>query len=163
VKYNEKSYLHKWLAINSILFHIKENWNPWVWISLCWQPPFYWDVSLCSKIMREEFWVAKWQLVWIEESEIIKCLVYSVMLHLFIVLRILKLSMRSVLFNLIVTLNWSCYSMNIIILKLFWSIFRSFLLHYRYTGGILTVVRACSETQIDYSNSSYITGIWVVF
>jgi hypothetical protein len=30
--------------------------------------------------------------------------------------------------------------------------FCSSLLHYRYTGGILTVVRACPETQVDYSN-----------
>jgi hypothetical protein len=30
--------------------------------------------------------------------------------------------------------------------------FRYFLLHYRYTGGILTVVRACPETQLDYFN-----------
>jgi hypothetical protein len=30
--------------------------------------------------------------------------------------------------------------------------FRSSLLRYRYTGGILTVVRACPETQLDYSN-----------
>jgi hypothetical protein len=30
--------------------------------------------------------------------------------------------------------------------------FRSSLLHYRYTGGIVTVVRVCPETQLDYSN-----------
>jgi hypothetical protein len=28
VKYNEKSYLHNWLAINSILFNVQEKWNP---------------------------------------------------------------------------------------------------------------------------------------
>ncbi|XP_056002975.1 uncharacterized protein LOC130049433 [Ostrea edulis] len=32
--------------------------------------------------------------------------------------------------------------------------FRNFLLHYGYMGGILTVVRACPETQLDYSNYS---------
>jgi hypothetical protein len=30
--------------------------------------------------------------------------------------------------------------------------FRSSLLHYRYMDGILTVVRACPETTLDYSN-----------
>jgi hypothetical protein len=30
--------------------------------------------------------------------------------------------------------------------------FRSGLLHYRYMDGILTLVRACPETQLDYSN-----------
>jgi hypothetical protein len=30
--------------------------------------------------------------------------------------------------------------------------FPSSLLHYRYMGGIVTVLRACPETQLDYSN-----------
>jgi hypothetical protein len=101
VKYDEKSYLHNWLAIKSILFNVKENWNPWVWISLCWQPPFYLDLSLRSNSHARGVSSGKNGCqIWIEEIDITNCLVYSVILHLFIVLRIWKLSMRSVLFNL---------------------------------------------------------------
>jgi hypothetical protein len=77
-----------------------------------------------------------------------KRIVYSVILQLFKVLRIGKLSMMSVLFN---------FSFELMLLfteyfKIVLERFRSSLLHYRYMDGILTVVRACPETQLDYSN-----------
>jgi hypothetical protein len=81
-------------------------------------------------------------------KEITKRLVYSVILRLFIVLRILKLSMRSVLFNF----NFELMLLFTEYFKIVLERFRSSLLHYRYTGGILTVARACPETQLDYSN-----------
>ena len=149
VKYNEKSYLHNWLAINSILFNVKENWNPYVQISLCWQPPFYQDLSLRSRDhARGVPSATKWQSIWIEENEITKRIVYSVILRLFIVPRIWKLSMRSVLFNF----NFELMLLFTEYFKIVLELFRSSLLHYRYTGGILTVERACPETQLDYSN-----------
>jgi hypothetical protein len=52
VKYNEKSYLHNWLAIYSDLLSVNENWN----LLLCWQPPFYPDLSLPVRVMREGSW-----------------------------------------------------------------------------------------------------------
>ena len=149
LKYNKKSYLHNWLAINSILFHVKQNWNPCVWILLCWQHPFCPDLSLCTKgHARGVPSGTKWQSIWIEENEITKRLVYSVILRLFVVLRIWKLSMRSVLFNF----NFELMLLFTEYFKIVLERFRSSLLHYRYTGGILTVVRACPETQLDYSN-----------
>jgi hypothetical protein len=84
----------------------------------------------------------------IEEIDIIKRLVYSVILHLLIVLRIWKLSMRSVLINF----NFELMLLFTEYFKIVLERFRSSLLHYRYMDGILTVVRACLETQLDYSN-----------
>jgi hypothetical protein len=86
--------------------------------------------------------------VWIEENEITKRLVYSIILRLFIVLRIWKLSMRSVLFKF----NFELMMLFTEYFKIALERFRSSLLYYRYTGAILTVVRACPETQLDYSN-----------
>jgi hypothetical protein len=82
--------------------------------------------------------------IWIEETDITKRLIYSVILRLFIVWRIWKLSMRSVLFNF-----------NFELMLLFTEYFKIVLEQFRssrYTCGILTVVRACPETQLDYSN-----------
>jgi hypothetical protein len=133
VKYNKKSYLHNWLAINSILFNVKENWNPWVWISLYWQPPFYPDSSLRSNGHARGVPSGKnGSQIWIEEIDITKRLVCSVILYLFIVFRFWKLRVRSVLFNF--NFELICYSLNI--LKLFWS---------------------------DSAPVCYITGIWMVF
>jgi hypothetical protein len=84
----------------------------------------------------------------IEEIGITIRLVYSVIVHLFIVLRIWKLSMRSVLFNF----NFELMLLFIEYFKIILKRFRSSLLHYRYMDGILTVVRACPETRLDYSN-----------
>jgi hypothetical protein len=86
-------------------------------------------------------------------NKITKRLVYSVILGLFIVLRIWKLSMRSVLFNFNFELNYLMLLFSEYF-KIVLERFCSSLLHYRYTGGILTVVRACPETQLDYSNYS---------
>jgi hypothetical protein len=148
VKYNEKSYLYNWLAINSILFNVKENWNPWVWILLCWQPPFYLDLSLHSNSHARGVPSGKnGSPIWIE-FDITKRLVYSFILHLFIVLRIWKLSMRSVLLNF----NFESMLLFTEYFKIVLERFRSSLLQYRYMDGILTVVRACPETQLDYSN-----------
>jgi hypothetical protein len=149
VRYNKKSYLHNRLVINSILFNVKENWNPRVWISLCWQPPFDCGLSLRSKgHARGVPSGTKWQSIWIEENEITKHLVYSVVLRLSIVLWSWKLSMRSVLFNF----NFELMLLFTEYFKIVLERFRSSLLHYRYMDGILTVVRACPETQLDYSN-----------
>jgi hypothetical protein len=81
-------------------------------------------------------------------KEITKRLVYSVILRLFIVFRILILSMRSVLFNF----NFELMILFTEYFRIVVERFRSSLLHYRYTGSIQTVVRACPETQLDYSN-----------
>jgi hypothetical protein len=73
---------------------------------------------------------------------------FSVVLRLSIVLWIWKLSMRSVLFNFnfeLMLLFTECF-------KIVLERFRSSLLHSRYMDGVLTVVRACPETQLDYSN-----------
>jgi hypothetical protein len=106
--------------------------------------------------MREEFRVAK---IWIEEIEITKRLVYSVILHLFILLRIWKLSMKSVLFNF----DFELMLLFTEYFRIFQERFRSSLLHYWYMDGILTVARACPETQLDYSNYSamgYLQDSW---
>ena len=146
VRYNKKSYLHNQLAINSILFNVKQNWN------LCCvdrQPPYYRDLSLRSNSHARGVPSGTiWQSIWIEENEITKRLVYSVILRLFVVLRIWKLSMRSVLLNF----NFELMLLFTVYFEIVLERFRSSLLHYRYTGGILTVVRACPETQLDYSN-----------
>jgi hypothetical protein len=142
----KKSYLHSWLAINSILFNIKEKWNPCVWISLCWQPLFYPDLSLCSKGPARGVPSGKnGSQIWIEEIDITKCLIYSVILCLFIVLRIWKLSMRSVLFNF----NFALMLLFTENLKI--DLDRAIPLQ-SATLQVLTVVRACPETQLDYSN-----------
>jgi hypothetical protein len=80
-----------------------------------------------------------------------KCLVYSVILNLFIVLRIWKLSIRSVLFNF----NFELMLLFTEYFKIVLERFHSNLLHYRYMHGILTVVRACPETQLDLSGSDF--------
>jgi hypothetical protein len=56
-------------------------------------------------------------------------------------------------FYSILTLNWCWYSLAI--LKLFWS-----RIHYRFLDGILTVVRDCPETQLDYSNYLLVYYEW---
>jgi hypothetical protein len=56
--------------------------------------------------------------------------------------------MRSVLFNF----NFELMLLFTEYFKIVLERFRSSLLHYRYMDGILSVVRACSETQLDYSN-----------
>jgi hypothetical protein len=56
--------------------------------------------------------------------------------------------MRSVLFNF----NFELMLLFTEYIKIVLERFRSSLLHYRYMGGILTVVRACPKTQLDYSN-----------
>jgi hypothetical protein len=140
-----KFYLNLWLCP----FNVKENWNPWVWISLCWQTPFYLDLSLrCNSHPRGVPTGKNGSQIWIEEIGITKRLAYSVILHLFIVLRIWKLSTRSVSFNFKFELMLLFTEYFKIVLERF----RSSLLHYTYMDGILTVVRACTETQLDYSN-----------
>jgi hypothetical protein len=101
-------------------------------------------------VMREEFRVAKWQSDLIEEIDITKRLIYSVILHPFIVLRIWKLRLRSVLFNF----NFELMLLFTECCKIVLERFRSSLLHYRDMDDILTVtvVRAYPETQLDYSN-----------
>jgi hypothetical protein len=89
----------------------------------------------------------KWQFE-SRKNEIAKRLVYSVILRLFIYLKIWKLSMRSVLLNF----NFELMLLFTEYFKIVLERFRSSLLHYRYMGGILTVVRPCPETQLDYSN-----------
>ena len=105
--------------------------------------------------MREEFRVAQNGSQF--ESRKMKLQnVYSVILRLLVVLRIWKLSMRSVLLNF----NFELMLLFTVFLKIVLERFRSSLLHYRYMGGILTVVRACPETQLDYSNKRNHIGLF---
>jgi hypothetical protein len=79
---------------------------------------------------------------------------YSVIFRLFIVLRIWKLSMGSVLFNF----NFELMLLFIGDFKIVLERFFSSLLHYRYMDSIQTVVRA----QLDYSmlNTLY-SVVWL--
>jgi hypothetical protein len=90
--------------------------------------------------MREEFRVAQnGSQFESRKNEITKRLVYSV-LRLFI----WKLSRKSVLFNF----NFELMLLFTEYFKIVLERFRSSRLHYRYTGGILTVVEGLSRDTV---------------
>jgi hypothetical protein len=85
------------------------------------------EIHCTVRVLHKEFLVAKNGSL-IRGNEITKLLVYSLVLRFFIVLRICKLSMRSVLFNF----NFELMLLFTEYFKIDLEQFRASLLHYRY-------------------------------
>jgi hypothetical protein len=81
-----------------------------------------------------------------EEKFLIKLYVYSTIFHRFKDLGIIS----EVGYMLLLIGNF----------KIIPEWIRNFLLHYKYVNGILIVVRACSETQLDYSYYDFDSGLF---